>query len=78
MAGIAHAVLHAERPEEIGDSRVRADSFVRHIPIGVVSGRSKDPSGHVPEDEQKKHRPSRPKLDPKIWRNPLRRVLQPR
>ena len=78
VAGIAHAVLHAERPEEIGDSRVRADSFVRHIPIGVVSGRSKDPSGHVPEDEQKKHRPSRLKLDPKIWRNPLRRSPQRR
>jgi len=78
VAGISHAVLHAERPEEIGDSRVRADAFVRHVPIGVVSGRSKDPSGHVPEDEQKKRRPSRQELEPKIWRNPLRRILQRR
>lgn len=73
VAGFEHAILHAARPEEIGDPHIDADAFVRHIPIGVVSGRSHDPSGHVPEDEQKHDRPTRQKGGSFAWRNPLRR-----
>lgn len=59
VAGMQHAILHAAQPDEIGDARIHADAFVRHIPIGVVSGRSKDPSGRIPEDEQKRDRRDR-------------------
>jgi hypothetical protein len=77
VADPMHLLLHAESAE-IGETRVDAPAFVRHVPIAFAVGRQKDPSGRVPEDEQKRERGEvRPPIrDPRIWHNPRRLILR--
>ena len=56
VADPMHLLLHAESAEEIGETRVDAPAFVRNVPLAFAVGRRKNPSGEVPEDEQKRDR----------------------
>jgi len=82
VANFEHALLHADSQDEIGDAFARCGSFVRQIPISFVRGEVKDPTGEVPDDERgdddrddpRDLRDLRDRIDPRIWRSPLRRL----
>lgn len=74
VANIAHVLLHADSLDEIGAATIDAGAFVRHIPISFVAGPFKEPSTEVPDDEQTDERRETPRIDPRRWRSPLRRL----
>ncbi|MCP3972872.1 MAG: VWA domain-containing protein [bacterium] len=58
VAGLDHAILHAERPEDVDTSPVRHGAFVRHVPISFTVGRIAPPKDFSEEWEGEE--PKRP------------------
>jgi hypothetical protein len=56
MAGMAHAIVHAEKEDQIS-TKLGAPQFQRSVPISFVVGRIEDPS--IPKDEVDGHEPKR-------------------
>jgi hypothetical protein len=62
MAGMAHAIVHAEKEEKIGDGTVKSPKFQRSVPITFVVGKidTPKPSPEEREDTNKRgggHKP---------------------
>jgi hypothetical protein len=50
VANMQHTQTHADSHDEIGAARAETAGFLRHVPISVVLGPRKDPSGTVRDD----------------------------
>ncbi|MDW3216705.1 MAG: vWA domain-containing protein [Ilumatobacteraceae bacterium] len=74
IANMQHTLLHADSHDEIGAARADTAGFVRHVPISVVLGPVKDPSGRLPDDEEQGRSDDDPRkpFDPRRWVSPLR------
>jgi hypothetical protein len=73
VANMQHTQTHADSHDEIGAARAETAGFLRHVPISVVRGPRKDPSGTVRDDgrDRSDDEPRRP-VDRRHRLSPLR------